>query len=449
MDKENYEILWENVFLPQIERLVSSIAFESFIKGLKPVDIKGNVIVLCTESKIFADGVTNNLIGSKIKEAISKCDTYITDFEVVVAKDRDEYLKQLGEDEKESIQHQGSPINAKFTFESFVVGPSNEMIYAAAKAVAENPGDSYNPLFVYGGTGLGKTHILMAIANYLKVHNPTLNVLYATCEQFTNQFIEGLSKGKGTNANADFRRRYRNVDVLLIDDVQFLATKQGIQTEFFHTFNELVIQNKQVVLASDRPPKEIEVLEERLRTRFEGGLLADVQPPDLETRIAILKRKSEEKKCVVNVKVLTYIAEMNDGDIRTLIGKLTKVIFASKLHEKPITIELVNEALKESAGERQEELRAEDIINSVCEFYKVSKQEIMSKKKTKEIALARQVSMYLVIDMMTLPQVTVGKIFNRDHATVNYTRDKISEQMETDRKLAIEINDIKKKLLKE
>ncbi len=449
MDKENYEILWENVFLPQIERLVSSVAFGSFIMNLKPVDLKGNVIVLCTESKIFADGVTNNLIGNKIKEAILKCDTYINDFEVVVAKDREEYLKQLGEDERENIQNQGSPINAKFTFESFVVGPSNEMIYAAAKAVAENPGDSYNPLFVYGGTGLGKTHILMAIANYLKIHNPTLNVLYATCEQFTNQFIEGLSKGKGTNANAEFRRRYRNVDVLLIDDVQFLATKQGIQTEFFHTFNELVMQNKQVVLASDRPPKEIEVLEERLRTRFEGGLLADVQPPDLETRIAILKRKSEEKKCVVNVKVLTYIAEMNDGDIRTLIGKLTKVIFASKLHEKPITIELVNEALKESAGERQEELRAEDIINSVCEFYKVSKQDIMSKKKTKEIALARQVSMYLVIDMMTLPQVTVGKIFSRDHATVNYTRDKISEQMETDRKLSIEINDIKKKLLKE
>ena len=449
MDKENYEILWQELFLPQIERGVSSIAFQSFITNLKPVDVKGNVLVLCAQNKVFADGVNNNVLGNKVREALSKCDTYITDFEVVVAKDREDYLKQLGEDEKESIQSQGSPINSKFTFDSFVVGPSNEMIYAAAKAVAENPGDSYNPLFVYGGTGLGKTHILMAIANYLKLHKPTLNVLYATCEQFTNQFIEGLSKGKGTNANADFRRRYRNVDVLLIDDVQFLATKQGIQTEFFHTFNELVMQNKQVVLASDRPPKEIEVLEERLRTRFEGGLLADVQPPDLETRIAILKRKAEEKKCVVNVKVLTYIAEMNDGDIRTLIGKLTKVIFASKLHERPITVELVNEALKESAGERQEELRAEDIINSVCEFYKVSKQEIMSKKKTKEIALARQVSMYLVIDMMTLPQVTVGKIFNRDHATVNYTRDKISEQMETDRKLSIEINDIKKKLLKE
>ena len=449
MDKENYEVLWQKVFLPEIESVVSSIAFESFIKLLKPIDIKGNTIILCTESKLIADTVCNNTIGSKIRQAIANCNNYVNEFMVVTAKDRDEYIKQLGEDEKESLENNGSPINTKFTFDSFVVGPSNEFIYAAAKAVAERPGEAYNPLFIHGGTGLGKTHILMAIANYLKLYNPSLKVLYATCEQFTNQFIEGISKGKGTNASADFRRRYRNVDVLLIDDVQFLATKQGIQNEFFHTFNELVMQNKQVVLTSDRPPKEIEVLEERLRTRFEGGLLADVQPPELETRIAILKRKAEEQKCSINLKVLTYIAEMNDSDIRSLIGKLTRVIFASKLHEKPITIELVNEAIKESAGERQEELQAEDIINCVCNFYKVEKKELLSKKKTKEIALARQVSMYLVLDMMSLPQLTVGKIFGRDHATVIYTRDKISEQMETDNKLSVEINDIKKMILKQ
>ena len=449
MDKENYEGLWQRVFLPEIENTVSSIAFESFIKLLKPIDIKENTIILCTETKLIADTVSNENSGGKIRKAIQNCNHYVNDFMVVVAKDREDYVKQLGEEEKEIFETKGSPINNKFTFDSFVVGPSNEFIYAAAKAVAENPGDSYNPLFIHGGTGLGKTHILMAIANYLKIYKPSLKVLYATCEQFTNQFIEGISKGKGTNASADFRRRYRNVDVLLIDDVQFLATKQGIQTEFFHTFNELVMQNKQVVLTSDRPPKEIEVLEERLRTRFEGGLLADVQPPELETRIAILKRKAEEQKCSINIKVLTYIAEMNDSDIRTLIGKLTRVIFASKLHEKPITIELVNDAIKESAGERQEELQAEDIINCVCNFYKVDKKELLSKKKTKEIALARQVSMYLVLDMMSLPQLTVGKIFGRDHATVIYTRDKISEQMETDSKLSVEISDIKKKILKQ
>lgn len=447
MEKENYEILWEQTFLPELEKTVSSIAFESYIKQLTPVDIKGDKIILSTKSKLFADTVSDKIIGGKIREALLKCNTYITDFSVVVAEGREDYLRQMGEDDRDRMETQGSPVNPKFTFESFVVGSSNEFIYAAARAVAENPGEAYNPLFIHGGTGLGKTHILMAIANYLKIHAPRLNVLYATCEHFTNQMVESLSKGRLTPA--DFRRKYRNVDVLLIDDVQFLAKKQSTQTEFFNTFNELVAQNKQIVLASDRPPCEIELLEERLRTRFEGGLLADVQKPDLETRIAILKRKAEEQKSVVDIKVLAYIAEMSDGDIRTLIGKLTKVVFASKLHEKPITIDLVNDALKESAGEKQEELQADDIINCVCNFYKVSKQELLSKKKTKEIALARQVGMYLVIDMMSLPQLTVGKIFGRDHATVIYARDKIIEQMETDTKLSVEINDIKKMLLKQ
>ena len=390
-----------------------------------------------------------NGIGGKIRDALLKCTDHITDFSVVVAENREEYLKQLDEAEREVVENQGSPVNAKFTFDSFVVGSSNEFIYAAAKAVAENPGDAYNPLFIHGGTGLGKTHILMAIANYLKLHKPSLNVLYATCEQFTNQLIESISKGKGAGAGTDFRKKYRNVDVLLIDDVQFLAKKQGIQTEFFHTFNELVMQNKQVVLTSDRPPKEIEVLEERLRTRFEGGLLADVQPPDIETRIAILKRKAEEQKCIVDLKVLSYIAEMNDCDIRSLIGKLTKVVFASKLHERPINIDLVNEALKESASEKQEKLEAEDIINCVCNFYKISKADMLGKKKNKEYALPRQISMYLILDMMNLPKVTVANIFKRDHTTVIYAGDKIADQIKTDNKLAVEINDIRKMLLKQ
>lgn len=446
MEKENYEILWEQTFLPELERTVSSIAYETYIMQLTPVDIEGNKLILCTKSKLFADTVSDKAIGGKIREALIKCGTFVTDFSVVVADDREDYLRQFGADD-DKIDIPGSPINPKFTFDSFVVGSSNEFIYAAAKAVADNPGDAYNPLFIYGGTGLGKTHILMAIANYLKLHRPSLKVLYVTCEHFTNQMVESLSKGKLTPA--DFRRKYRNVDVLLIDDVQFLAKKQSTQTEFFNTFNELVAQNKQIVLTSDRPPHEIELLEERLRTRFEGGLLADVQTPDVETRIAILRRKAEEQKCVVDIKVLAYIAEMNDGDIRSLIGKLTKVVFASKLHEKPITIDLVKDALKESAGERQEELQAEDIINCVCNFYKVSKADILGKRKNKEFVLPRQVSMYLILDMMTLPQVTVGKLFGRDHATVIYARDKIDKQMETDNKLSVEINDIKKMLLKQ
>lgn len=442
---ESYEILWKTT-LPEIERTVSSISYLTYIKELKAVDIVGNKLILITASRLFADTAQERLRPA-ICDALKECNSEINDFTVYVAKDRDDYLRQIDENEREAVENQGSPVNPKFTFESFVVGSSNEFIYAAAKAVAEAPCDAYNPLFIYGGTGLGKTHILMAIANYLKIHSPSVKVLYTTCEQFTNQHIESLSKGK--TSPADFRRKYRNVDVLLIDDVQFLARKQGIQTEFFHTFNELVMQNKQIVLTSDRPPKEIEILEDRLRTRFEGGLLADVQSPDLETRIAILRRKAEEQKCLVDLKVLSYIAEMDNGDIRSLIGKLTKVVFASKLHEKPITIDLVNEALKESAGEVLEELKVDDIIDCVCNFYKINRNDMLGKKKNKEFVEPRQICTYLITDMLSLPLVTIGqKMGGRDHATVIYARDKVAEQIKTDRKLAVEINDLRNMLLK-
>lgn len=447
---ESYEILWKTT-LPELEKTVSSISFNTFIKPLKAVDVIGDKLVLCCpQGKVIIGAVTREPLAEKIRDALKKCSSDISDFLVYDAKDREEYLNVADVNLREEIESHGTPVNPKFTFDSFVVGSSNEFIYAAAKAVADHPGktDEYNPLFIYGGSGLGKTHILMAIANQIKVKSPGLKVLYATCEQFTNQMVESLSKGK--TSPADFRRKYRNVDVLLIDDVQFLAKRQGVQTEFFNTFNELVMQNKQIVLTCDRPPKEIEVLEDRLRTRFEGGLLADVQPPDLETRIAILRKKSEEQKCLVDIKVLTYLAETFDVDTRSLIGKLTKVIFASKLHETPITIDLVKYALKESAGEKQEELQADDIINCVCNFYKISKSDMLGKKKNKEFSEPRQICTYLITDMMNLPLVTVGeKMGGRDHATVIYARDKIAEQMKTDGKLATDIKDLKKMLLKQ
>ncbi len=446
---ESYEILWKTT-LPELEKTVSSISYSTFISPLVPVDIIGSKLVLCVQGKLLRDAVLKESLAEKIRDALKKSTSEITDFLVYDAKDKEEYEKIAGEELRDEIENQGTPVNPKFTFDSFVVGPSNEFIYAAAKAVADHPGktDEYNPLFIYGGSGLGKTHILMAIANHIRTHDPKLKVLYATCEQFTNQMVESLSKGKTTPQ--DFRRKYRNVDVLLIDDVQFLAKRQGTQTEFFNTFNELVMQNKQIVLTCDRPPKEIEVLEDRLRTRFEGGLLADIQPPDLETRIAILRKKSEEQKCLVDIKVLTYIAETFEGDIRSLIGKLTKVIFASKLHERPITIDLVKDALKESAGEKQEELQVDDIINCVCNFYKINKSDLIGKKKNKEFSEPRQICIYLITDMMNLPLVTVGsKIGGRDHATVIYARDKVAEQMKTDNKLATDIKDIQKMLLKQ
>lgn len=443
---ESYEILWKTA-LPELEKTISSISYDTYITHITPVDVIGNRLILCTESAMFADQI-NSRLRQKITEALSKSNPDVNEFQVVVAKDRDEYVKKIAEDAGGSIDNASSPINPKFTFESFVVGSSNEFSYHAAKAVCDNPGDAYNPLFIYGGTGLGKTHLLMAIANHIKLHKPSLKVLYATCEQFINQMVESLSKGKLTPQ--DFRNKFRNVDVLLIDDVQFLSKKQATQVEFFHTFNELVMLNKQVVLASDRPPEEIEFLEERLKTRFSGGLLADVQTPDIETRIAILRKKSEEQKCLVDIKVLSYIAETSDADIRTLIGKLTKVIFASKLHERPITIELVKEALKESASEKQEELKVEDIINCVCSFYKVNKADIVGKKKNKEFVEPRQICCYLISEMMDVPTVTIGKsLGGRDHSTVIYSRDRIAELIKNDDKLRVQINDIKKMLLKQ
>ena len=442
---ESYEILWKTT-LPELEKTISSISYDTYIVNLTPVDIIGSRLVLCTESEIFAEQIRGRL-REKISDALVKSNQDVTDFQIVVCKNREEYVKQIEQDVGGPLDA-GSPINPKFTFDSFVVGSSNEFSYHAAKAVADNPGDAYNPLFIHGGTGLGKTHLLMAIANHIKLYKPTLRVLYATCEQFVNQMVESLSKGKLTPQ--DFRNKFRKVDVLLIDDVQFLSKKQSTQVEFFHTFNELVMQNKQVVLSSDRPPEEIEFLEERLRTRFRGGLLADVQIPDIETRIAILRKKSEEQKCLVDLKVLSYIAETSDADIRTLIGKLTKVIFASKLHERPITIDLVKEALKESAGEKQEELKVDDIIKCVCSFYKVNKADVVGKKKNKEFIEPRQVCCYLITEMMSLPLVTIGKSMGgRDHATIIYARDKIAEQIKIDDKLKVQINDIKKMLLKQ
>jgi len=444
---ESFEILWNNALI-DLQNKMSQASFSTFIASLTPVDLKENKLVLWSQTQLTAKTALDKFSVEIVNALDTASQGAVKEFEIVVGKNKETALKQAKTKQKETVStFSGSPVNPLFTFDSFVVGGSNELIYAAAKAVAENPGESFNPLFIYGGTGLGKTHILMAIVNHLKLKNPSKNVLYTTCEQFTNQLIDAISRGK--NNGPEFRNTFRNVDILLIDDIQFLSGKQQTQSEFFHTFNELIMQNKQIVIASDRQPSEIEVLEERLRTRFEGGLLADVQKPDIETRIAILKKKAEEKKVVVDMKVLSFIAEKGDEDIRSLIGKLTKVIFASQLHEKPITIELVSDALKESVSSDSEEISADDIIDRVCDFYKVKKSDILGKKKNKEFVEPRQICIYLITELMSLPLVAVGqKMGGRDHATVIYARDKVADHIKVNNKLATEVNDIKNMILK-
>ena len=440
---ESYEIFWNNV-KTVLEAKVSNLSFTTFISVLKAVDVRQGKLILCAPSETFSHGVTTTLY-EKVREAIIEQGTDIKDFEIVTRSQLDE----LGANTYSgySTEPQGMPIDPKFTLDNFVVGSSNEFAYAAAKAVAEEPGEAYNPLFIYGGTGLGKTHLMMAIANKLKASDPTINVTYVTCEKFTNDLVEMVSHG--ANRGQEFRNRYRNVDVLLIDDIQFISNKTTTQTEFFHTFNELVMQKKQIVLVSDRHPSEISLLEERLRTRFEGGLITEIQPPEIETRIAILKRKSEERKCIIPIDVLTYIAETSDNDIRSLIGKLTNVIFASRLHEKAITIDFVKEALNEVADSNQEEIKVADIIKTVAEFYHITKADLIGKKKNKEFVEPRQICCYLITELMSLPLVTIGEMLGgRDHTTVIYSRDKIAELISVNPKIATDVNDLKNMILK-
>lgn len=446
---ENYELIWERA-LKHLKVSVSTIAYSTYIEQLKPVDLIGSKLILSTKSELFASEVAKRLV-DKIREALKLAGTGVTDIKLYVEGSDEDYLARKGVAPVQS-EIDSTPINPKYTFDTFVVGSSNRYLYAAAKAVAENPADSYNPLFIYGGAGLGKTHIMHAIANYIKQNNPLKNVLYATCEKFTSDLITTIRQGKAySQEGMDFRNKYRNVDVLIIDDVQFLAKKQSTQEEFFHTFNELYSQNKQIVLSADCHPKEIELLSDRLKTRFEGGLMAQVLPPDIETKIAILQKKAELRKYILSLDVALYLAEISDNDVRSLEGMLNKVIFASMLHEEPITLELAKEALNESApsGGEKEVLTTDSIIDAVCNFYKIQRSDLLGKKKTKEVVEPRQICAYLMTELLSIPLVTIGQALGgRDHTTVIHARDKISELIKENTRVNTEIKDLKNMILK-
>ncbi|MBQ9728721.1 MAG: chromosomal replication initiator protein DnaA [Clostridia bacterium] len=435
------QFIWKQISA-QAEKLIQPVSYNTFIKDLEPIDIIGKKIVLKALTPTGAEVVIRKHT-DKLREAIVKCDLGVTDFKIVVSGKEEESFEE--EDFAEAFQ--SAPINKSFTFDSFVVGPGNKLAYAAAKAVADNPGDQFNPLFIYGESGLGKTHIMHAIANQIGKLYPEKRVLYTTCENFLNEFIDSITQKN----SAKFRMRYRYVDVLMIDDIQFLKNKTQVQEEFFHTFNELSAQNKQIVLTSDRPPKEIATLEERLRTRFEGGMMADIQPPDAETKIAILKRKALDKKCLIADDVLEFLAKDSGHDVRMLEGRLTKVIFASKLHEEPISLSLAKRALSESVNEseEQEDVTPDKIIAAVCGYFKQKKDDVLGKSKKADVAKARQICAYLICDMLSIPLVSVGKILGgKDHTTIMHSRNKMEKLSKLNDKIAQEIDDIRNIVLK-
>ena len=446
MAEKQYEILWKKI-LETLENTVSQITFRTYISTLSPVDIDGTKIILKTDNELYASTVSK--LSDKIKEAFRKADTGITDFELIVEGNDDVFYTS---EELEPEDYISSSVDPRYTFESFVAGKSNEFVFAAAQSVAKNPGANFNPLYIYGASGLGKTHLLQSIANYINIHKPGLRVLYTTTEKFINEFIDSLYPNKGNNRDiqARFRNRYRSVDVLLIDDVQFLAKKQAVQEELFHTFNALQANNKQIVLTSDVPPKEIATLEERLRTRFEGGLIADIQPPDTETKIAILKRKAYERKAVLPIDVLEYLARDSGTDVRTLEGRLTKVIFASKLQEVPITLDFAAQALNLAVSEEHETVTADKIIGSMCSFFKITRENLLGKSKKKELVQPRQICAYLMCEIMSIPLESIGKALGgRDHTTVIHSRDKISNLIKVNDRIAKEVEDVRNLILKQ
>lgn len=333
--------------------------------------------------------------------------------------------------------------NPKYSFDSFVIGASNRFAHAAALAVGEAPGRAYNPLFIYGGVGLGKTHLLHAIAQYVKQSFPHMKVKYVTSEQFTNDFINSIAN-RDKKRIEGFRRQYRTNDVLLIDDIQFLKGKEGTQEEFFHTFNTLQQSGKQVVLSSDRPPREIAMLEERLRSRFEMGLITDIQPPDLETRIAILKRKIETERLDIPYEVLLFIADRVSSNIRELEGALIRVIAYGSLTRQPVTIEISNKVLKDIFPEKKiKPIPISSIQKEVCKYFSVSRSELISSKRSQNIVYPRQIAMYLARELTDISLPRIGNEFGgRDHTTVMHATAKIQKMITAEREVYNQIQEL-------
>lgn len=446
-EKGNFDFIY-NPIKEKMQELITPINYITYIEKLVPVAIDGRFIVLETPTESFAKVITGTL-ADKMREAIIKADVGIIDFRLRV--EGSEGFAYNSPDEETEVTPP-SNVDKKYTFDNFVVGGCNEFVYAAAFAVASDPAGTYNPLFIYGGTGLGKTHLLQAIANKVVSDKPELKVIYVTCEQFVNEIIDTMFTSRGPDArdkSSKLRQHYRSADVLIVDDIQFIENKKAVQEEFFHTFNELVSRGKQIVISSDHPPKELTALEERLKTRFSGGLMYDIQPPSFETKIAILKRKSFEKKCIVPDEVLTFLAQDSGDDVRTLEGRLTKVIFASRLHEEPISVKLAKSALNEAISEGTEEITSESIISAITSFYRISKNDLVGKSKKKEIVIPRQICCYLMCDLLSLPLVSIGKeLGGRDHTTIIHARDKVEEMCRINDKIAKDVDDIKNIILK-
>lgn len=451
----NLNSLLQNI-LDEISKSVSAISFDVWFQSLELEQIKDNVLIFSTPTKSSQKKLMSSF-KSTILDASKKYYNQAEGIEIIVQdleeqeepvkKEQEKpaervYVEEPKKEEPKAPQTENTKMffNPKYTFDNFVIGSSNQFACAAAKAVAENPGTKINPLFIYGGSGLGKTHLLHAIGNFMVENHPSLNVIYVTTDRFTNEFVSSLQN----NNTSKFKEVYSKADVLIIDDIQQIIKRVQTQEQFFNLFNELYQNGKQIVITSDKPPKELNPLEERLRSRLEWGMLADIGIPDIETRIAILNKKAQIERYNVSHEVIEYIAEVATSNVREMEGFLSSTVFySSLLKEDIVTIDSAREALKNIAKHNEETIDATKIIDIVCKFYNVKKEELLARKRTKTIAEARQIAMYLITEFMSLPLEAVGNIFGKDHATVIYAKNKISDDMKKSKRLEVQINDLK------
>lgn len=441
---ENIADLW-NAALANIEKKISKPSFDTWLKSTKAHSLQGNLLVITAPNEFARDWLEE-----RYSQLIAGILYEITGEELSVKfiipqnqkEDDPDLLLPAKKAKREEDQHDfpQNILNPKYLFDTFVIGSGNRFAHAASLAVAEAPAKAYNPLFIYGGVGLGKTHLMHAIGHYVLEHKPNAKVVYLSSEKFTNEFINSIRDNKAV----EFRNKYRNVDVLLIDDIQFLAGKESTQEEFFHTFNTLHEESKQIVISSDRPPREIPTLEDRLRSRFEWGLITDITPPDLETRIAILRKKAKAEGLDIPNEVMLYIANQIDTNIRELEGALIRVVAYSSLINKDINADLASEALKDIIpSSKPKVITIHEIQKTVGEHFSVKLEDFKAKKRTKSVAFPRQIAMYLSRELTDYSLPKIGEEFGgRDHTTVIHAHEKISKLLQSDLQLQKQMKEL-------
>ncbi len=440
----NIEKIWDKS-LSKIAEKVGDSTFDLWFKPIKLLQLKDKTIALEIPNRFFRDWIEDNY-PTIIADAVESILGYPLTVKYKTAEKEDAALRRMDsrlENRRNKLASRGIYLNPRYTFDTFVVGPSNQFAHAAAMRVGENPGYAYNPLFIYGGVGLGKTHIINAIGNAIVDKNPGMIVYYVSAEQFTNEVISSIRHEK----MAELKEKYRNVDVLLIDDIQFISGKTTTQEEFFHTFNSLYEKQRQIVISSDRSPMEIADITDRLRSRFSMGLIADIQSPEVETKVAIIYKKADAEKLSINDEVAYFIATKIKSNIRELEGCLIKLGAHASLTGMPIDINMAKNVLKDLISEDDKPITVETIQKAVCEYFGMKAQELKTKKRTKEVANARQIAMYIAKQHTQLSLSEIGRCFGgKDHATVIYACKQIEDKRNRDENLNKSIENINKKL---